>query len=60
MGLVRRKMMLGKDVTMVMFSSSPPPLCRSSVAVCISTLKMGGQKGGFLIPMGLRQQVLLV
>lgn len=36
-------MILGKDVTMVMFSSSPPPLCRS-VAVCISTLKMGGKE----------------
>lgn len=59
MGLVRRKMMLGKDVAMVMFSSSPPPLCRS-VAVCISTLKMGGQKGCFLITTRLTVEDLLV
>lgn len=58
MGLVRRKMMLRKDVTMVMFSSSPPPLCRS-VAVCIATLKMGGQEGCFLITVRLILQLLL-
>lgn len=58
MGLVRRKLMLGKDVTMVMFSSSPPPLCRS-VAVCIATLKMGGQEGCFLITVRLILQLLL-
>lgn len=57
MGLVRRKMMLGKDVTMVMFSSSPPPLCRS-VAVCIATLKMGGQEECFLITVRLILQLL--
>lgn len=58
MGLVRRKMMLGKDVTMVMFSSSPLPLCRS-VAVCIATLKMGGQEECFLITVRLILQLLL-